>query len=90
MRRQNAANGRCADHRETLEMDMKASVGDWIVIRPDQPGAHLRQGMVVESPQADGSPPWRVRWTDNDHETLLFPGPDARVVHEPLHASASR
>jgi hypothetical protein len=28
----------------------------------------------------DGQPPYRVRWTTDDHISVVFPGPDARVV----------
>lgn len=28
---------------------------------------------------ADGSPPYTVKWTDDDRETLFFPGPEAHV-----------
>jgi hypothetical protein len=64
---------------------MKASVGEWIVIEPRQAGARRREGVVLDTPHADGTPPWRVRWTDDDHESLVFPGPDARVMHEAPH-----
>jgi hypothetical protein len=29
----------------------------------------------------NGAPPYRVHWSDNDSETLFFPGPDAHIVH---------
>ena len=58
---------------------MKAHVGDQIVIH----GAHVddpsRDGEVLETRGPDGSPPYLVRWSDNGHEALIFPGPDATV-----------
>jgi Domain of unknown function (DUF1918) len=61
-------------------MSMKAKVGDWLVIkgttldRPDQ------RGLITEVHSSDGSPPYVVRWLDNDHLATVFPGPDAVVV----------
>ena len=34
--------------------------------------------LAVEGP--DGSPPFLVRWEDDGHESLVFPGPDAHVA----------
>ncbi|MGR6919340.1 DUF1918 domain-containing protein [[Actinomadura] parvosata] len=39
-----------------------------------------REGFVVGVEHADGSPPYQVRWLDNGRESLVYPGPDARVV----------
>ena len=61
-------------------MSMKAKVGDWLVIkaatldRPDQ------RGLITEVRASDGSPPYVVRWLDNDHLATVFPGPVAVVV----------
>jgi uncharacterized protein DUF1918 len=60
---------------------MKASVGDRIVILRHDEHAILRDGEIVQVPNADGSPPYYVRWSDSGHNTLIFPGPDARVTH---------
>ena len=40
---------------------------------------HARRGLIVAVPHADGSPPFRVRWLDDERETLLFPPPDAQL-----------
>ena len=60
---------------------MFAAVGDRLVVR----GTHVddpdRDGEILEVRHADGSPPYVVRWSDNGHETLVFPGPDALVQH---------
>jgi hypothetical protein len=42
----------------------------------------VRRGYIVEVAAADGAPPYRVRWTDDDRTVLVFPGPDARVLDE--------
>jgi hypothetical protein len=66
---------------------MRASVGDRIVIRGHRIGEASRDCEVVEVRGQDGGPPFVVRWGDNGHETLFFPGPDAEVRHFD-HASA--
>jgi len=61
-------------------MFMKATVGDWLVLkgatvdRPDQ------RGLIIEVHSSDGAPPYVVRWLENDHVATVFPGPDAVVV----------
>lgn len=60
---------------------MKASVGDKIILlRHDEHGV-LRDGEIVEVQQSDGSPPYYVHWSDADHYSLIYPGPDAKIVH---------
>ncbi len=59
---------------------MKAKAGDWLVIkgatidRPDQ------RGLISEVHSSDGSPPYVVRWLENDHVATIYPGSDAVVV----------
>ncbi|RPF22633.1 dsRBD fold-containing protein [Myceligenerans xiligouense] len=64
---------------------MKAAVGDRIVTASGVVGGATRDGVVVECPHGDGSPPYRVRWSDDGEETLVFPGTDTVVDHaEPV------
>jgi hypothetical protein len=65
---------------------MYARVGDRIVVRSTHLDGPVRDGEVIEVEHEDGRPPYRVRWSDNGHESLFFPGPDAFV--EPLGRSA--
>ncbi len=60
---------------------MRASAGDRIVIKGHRVGEHDRDAEVIEVSHPDGSPPYRVRWEDSGHESLLFPGSDAFVQH---------
>ena len=56
-----------------------ARIGDWVEL-PEGPGhPHPRRGLVVALLHADGSPPYRVRWSDEEHETVIFPPPDAQL-----------
>jgi len=77
-------------------MTMYAQPGNRIVIRSQHAGGATRDGEVIGVEHTDGSPPYRVRWSDNGHESLFFPGPDAtidlghpddRLEHEPEHLS---
>lgn len=60
---------------------MYARKGDRIVIRSQHVGGPVRDAEVLEVEHEDGSPPYRVRWSDNGHEALFFPGSDAYVDH---------
>jgi hypothetical protein len=65
---------------------MKAKVGDRLVV----PGTHVddsvRDGEILEVHGEDGGPPYLVRWSDNGHESLVFPGPGWHVA-APTHVS---
>jgi Domain of unknown function (DUF1918) len=58
---------------------MHGHVGDWLVVPEVAGGAHPRRGLIVGVPHPDGSPPFRVRWLDDERETLVFPPPDAHL-----------
>ncbi|MDA0632070.1 DUF1918 domain-containing protein [Nonomuraea sp. MCN248] len=59
---------------------MKAAVGDRLVVESARDHESRRVGVITEVRHEDGSPPYLVRWTDSEHESLVFPGPDAHVV----------
>ena len=58
---------------------MFATVGDRLVIHSTHVDGPVRDGEVLEVHGAAGAPPYLVRWSDNGHESLVFPGPDATV-----------
>lgn len=60
---------------------MKTAVGDRIVIRGHRVGEHDRDGEILEVRGADGGPPYLVRWDDDGHETIIYPGTDAFIEH---------
>lgn len=60
---------------------MRATVGDRLVIRGHHQGEPPRDAEVIAVLGEDGGPPFRVRWSDDGHESLLFPGSDASVEH---------
>jgi hypothetical protein len=63
------------------EDTVKAQVGDKIVVKGHHVGAPDRDAVVLAVRGHDGEPPYQVRWADDGHEGLFFPGNDARVVH---------
>jgi hypothetical protein len=60
---------------------MEASVGDRIVIKGHRLGEPDRDCEVIDVRGVGGGPPYRVRWEDDGHESLFFPGSDAFVEH---------
>ncbi|HUZ35523.1 MAG TPA: DUF1918 domain-containing protein [Streptosporangiaceae bacterium] len=68
---------------------MKAKVGDRLVIDGTNLGDRRRVGIVTGVGHPDGSPPYTVRWLEDNHESLVFPGPAARVESKLTTGSAS-
>ena len=60
---------------------MQASKGDRIVIKGHRVGEPDRDCEVLEVRGRDGGPPYQVRWDEDGHESLFFPGSDAVVEH---------
>lgn len=63
---------------------MDARVGDWLVIEGTTLDDRRRQGQIVGLAHTDGTPPYQVRWMEDDHESLVYPGPGARIEQEPV------
>ena len=68
------------EEKEQLMSTMFAKRGDHLVVRPHV-GLPGRDAEILDVAHPDGRPPYRVRWCDNGHEGLVFPGPDAYVEH---------
>jgi len=66
--------------RPVGQTGMYAERGDRLVVR-SHAGLPGRDAEILEVVHPDGSPPYRVRWSDNGHEALVFPGSDAYVQH---------
>jgi uncharacterized protein DUF1918 len=67
---------------------MKAKVGDRLVIDGTNLGDRRRVGVVTGVTHPDGTPPYEVRWLDDNHESVVFPGPTARVESDEAAGSA--
>jgi Domain of unknown function (DUF1918) len=68
---------------------MHAKVGDWLILKTRAGDTHVRRAAIL-GVQADGSPPYTVRWMDDDREAIVFPGDDAEVVSAEAQAEADR
>ncbi len=62
---------------------MRAAVGDRLVVRGRHIGEHERHALILAVEGMDGAPPYRVRWDDDAHESVFFPGADTIVEHYP-------
>lgn len=63
---------------------MSVEAGDWIVIHGHRLGEPSRDCEVLEVRGKDGGAPFLVRWGEDGHESLFFPGNDA-TVHTHRH-----
>ena len=63
---------------------LHAAPGDRLVVRSLR--GPKRDAEILEVRHVDGTPPYVVRWSDNGHEALVYPGADAFVQHL-LHSS---
>jgi hypothetical protein len=64
---------------------MRAAVGDRLVVKGHKVGEPDRDAEILEVRGEDGGPPFLVRWSEDGHEGLLFPGSDATIEHYPAH-----
>lgn len=64
-------------------------VGNWLVVHGRAVDHPVREGMIVEVPHADGSPPYVVRWLDTDRTSIVYPGPDTQVMAHAPHERAA-
>jgi hypothetical protein len=60
---------------------MEVKVGDHVVVRGHSVAQPDRTAEVLQVLGANGGPPYQVRWTEDGHEGLFFPGSDALVEH---------
>lgn len=60
---------------------MHAEAGDQIIIRGNHVGEPDVDGEILEVRGHDGEPPYRIRWSKDGHESLLYPGPGAMIRH---------
>jgi hypothetical protein len=65
---------------------MYAIKGDRLLVQSGHADAPLRDGEILAVQGDDGAPPYLVRWTDDGHVSLTYPGPDAWIQHF-VHAS---
>lgn len=61
---------------------MRAKSGDRLVIRGHRVGEVDRDALILEVRGENGAPPYLVRWGDDGHEALVYPGSDAAIEHK--------
>ncbi|QWF77996.1 DUF1918 domain-containing protein [Amycolatopsis sp. CA-230715] len=59
---------------------MRAKTGDWLVVKGTRVDSPDQRGRILDVRTDDGTPPYVVRWLNDDHVSTVFPGPDALVV----------
>ena len=69
---------------------MHAAVGDRLIIKGHHVGEANRDAEILEVHGEKGEPPYLVQWSDDGHEGLVFPGPDAAVEHFASRRRGSR
>jgi hypothetical protein len=62
---------------------MRASIGDRLIVMGHRVGEPEKDATIVAVEGPDGGPPYRVRWQDDGHEGLFFPGHDTVIQHRP-------
>ena len=62
---------------------MKAKPGDHLVIKSHHVRQAERDAEILEVHGKKGEPPFLVRWLDDGHEVLVFPGSDAVIESSP-------
>ena len=58
---------------------MIAEVGDRLVLKGVHVGDAPHVGVITALRHTDGTPPYEVHWLDDDHDSLVFPGPEAHI-----------
>lgn len=61
--------------------DLRARVGDRLVIRRHHVGEPDREAEILEIRGEGGRPPYVVRWADDGRVGYFLPGSDAFVQH---------
>lgn len=64
---------------------MQAKVGDRMVAHGTHVSDAVREGEIIEVHGEHGDPPYLVRWSDDGHTSLVYPGPGMQVVPTPHH-----
>jgi hypothetical protein len=60
---------------------MEGNPGDRIIIKTRRIGQVAREGEILEAHGPGGTAPFLVRWFEDGHTALFFPGSDAEIRH---------
>jgi len=53
---------------------MSAKAGDWLIVEISSADRHRLRGRIEEVLSEPGELPYRVRWTNDDHLSVVFSG----------------
>lgn len=67
---------------------MRAKPGDRLVVKSHRVGEHERCAEILEVRGERGEPPYQVRWSEDGHEAVVWPGSDVVVEHKKRRPSA--
>lgn len=67
---------------------MRAAVGDRLVVKGHRIGEPDKGAQILAVEGNEGGPPYLVRWEEDGHEGLFFPGSDALIEHYPASREA--
>jgi hypothetical protein len=57
------------------------AAGDRLVVRAHHQGEPERDAEILEVMGGELRPHYRVRWQDDGHETIVYPGEDVFIQH---------
>lgn len=63
-------------------------MGDGLVVHSRRVDAGTLDGLTLEVPHGDGSPPFVIRWLDDDHVSVSSASSDATVRAQRPHSDA--
>lgn len=69
---------------------MRAKPGDRLVFKGRRVGDPEKDALILEVHGDHGEAPYLVRWSDDGHEGLVYPGSDAVVQHMRRKTGAGR
>jgi hypothetical protein len=69
---------------------MRAKKGDRLLIKSHRVGEAERDAEILAVQGDHGEPPYVVRWSEDGHEGLVFPGSDAEIQHLDRKGAARR
>jgi len=68
---------------------MKAKSGDRLVIKSHRVGERDKYAEILEVRGHRGEPPYEVRWSEDGHKAVVWPGSDTVIEHKRKRASVT-
>ncbi len=72
----------------TLEVEMRAKSGDRLVVKSHRVGERDKYAEILEVRGNRGEPPYEVRWSEDGHTAVVWPGSDAVIEPKRKRESA--